>query len=89
MISKDHEQLLQAHLYILNNTDEVMSYLSTHKVIVKDNNPRPSKKWHLMEHNRTFMHWFKFEVLKDPQCFETLMWLVNGLKFDVVRGSLK
>ena len=37
-----------------------------------------------MEHNRTFMPWFKYEVLKDSQCFETLMWLANGLKFDVI-----
>jgi len=27
---------------------------------------------------------FKYEFLKDPQCFETLMWLANGLKFDVI-----
>ena len=30
------------------------------------------------------MPWFKFEVLKDSQCSETLMWLANGLKFDVI-----
>ena len=37
MVSKDREELLQTHLYILNNTNEVMPYLFTHKVIVKDN----------------------------------------------------
>jgi len=37
-----------------------------------------------MEHNKTFMPWSKGEVLKDSQSFETLMWLANGLKFDVV-----
>ena len=31
-----------------------------------------------------FMHWFKYEVLKDSQSFKALMWLANGLKFDVV-----
>jgi len=66
MVSKDLKELLQAHLYILNNTNEVMSYLSAHKMIVKENNPRQSEKWHLMEHNRTFMPWFKPKVLKDP-----------------------
>ena len=84
MVSKDREELLQAHLYILNNIDEVMFYLSAHKVIVKENNPRQSEKWHLMEHNRTFMPWFKSKVWKDSQCSETLMWLANGLKFDVI-----
>jgi len=31
------------------------------------------------------MHWFKYEIFKDSQSFETLMWLENGLRFDVVR----
>ena len=30
------------------------------------------------------MPWFKYEVLKDSQSSETLMWLANGLKFDVI-----
>ena len=30
------------------------------------------------------MSWFKSEILKDLQCSETLMWLANGLKFDVI-----
>jgi len=30
------------------------------------------------------MLWFKFEVLKDSQSSDTLMWLANGLKFDVI-----
>jgi len=34
-ISKSREEVLQAHLYILNNTDEVLPYLDTHKDIVK------------------------------------------------------
>jgi len=32
---------------------------------VKENNPRQVEKWVLMEHNRTFMPWFKDEVFKD------------------------
>jgi len=78
VVNKDREELLQAHLYILNNTDDVIPYLSTHTTIVKENNPRQSEKWHLIEHNRTFITWFKSEVLKDLQSFETLMWLTNG-----------
>ena len=37
-----------------------------------------------MEHNRTFMPWFKDEVLKDSTTSETLTWLTVGLKFDVI-----
>jgi len=32
----------------------------------------------------TFMPWFKDEVLKDSTTSETLIWLANGLKFDVL-----
>jgi len=71
-------------LYILNNTDEVIPYIEAHKVVVKANNPRQAKKWFLMEHNRTFMPWFKDEVLKDSTTLETLTWLAAGLKFDVI-----
>ena len=37
-----------------------------------------------MEHNRTFMPWFKDEVLKDSTTLKTLTWLTAGLKFDVI-----
>ena len=40
VVTKDREEFMQAHLYILNNTDEVMPYLFADKVIVKENNPR-------------------------------------------------
>jgi len=68
----------------LNNTDEVITYIEVHKAIVKANNPRQVEKWVLMEHNRTFMPWFKDEVLKDSTTSETLTWLAAGLKFDVI-----
>jgi len=32
------------HLDILNNMDNVISYLSTHRAIIKENNPRQLKK---------------------------------------------
>jgi len=44
VVSKDREELLQAHLHILNNTNEVMSYLSAPKVIMKEIKPRQSEK---------------------------------------------
>ena len=84
VVTKDREELLQAHLYILNNTDEVIPFLEAHKAIVKNKNPRQSEKWQLMEHNKTFMSWFKSEIDKEPHSSQTLLWLANGLKFDVV-----
>jgi len=84
IVSKSQSEVLQAHLYILNNTDEVIPYIKAHKVIVKANNPREAEKWVLMEHNRTFMPWFKDEVLKDSTTLKTLTWLAAKLKFDVI-----
>ena len=68
----------------MNNTDEVIPYIEAQKAIAKENNLRQAEKWVLMEHNRTFMPWFKDEVLKDSTALETLTWLVAGLKFDVI-----
>lgn len=47
-------EAFQAHLYILNNTSEVQSYLSTHKTYFKSKHPRMSEKWALKEYNKTF-----------------------------------
>jgi len=58
IVSKSRSEFLQGHLYILNNTNEVIPYIDAHKAIVKENNPRQPEKWVLMEHNRTFVPWF-------------------------------
>ncbi|KAK7342752.1 hypothetical protein VNO80_25708 [Phaseolus coccineus] len=84
IVRKSRSEVLQAHFYILNNTDEVIPYIEAHKAIVKANNPRQAEKWVLMEHNRTFMPWFKDEVFKDVMESETLTLLAAGLKFDVI-----
>jgi len=38
--NKSRKEVMQVHLYILNNTDEVIPSLTTHKDIVKDKTPR-------------------------------------------------
>ena len=48
-----------AHLYILNNIDEVQPYLYAHKSIVKENYPKMNEKRLLKEHNKSFSAWFK------------------------------
>ncbi|XP_027364391.1 uncharacterized protein LOC113871494 [Abrus precatorius] len=77
------EEVLQAHLYILNNTDEVLPYLNAHKDLVKTNNPRMPEKWVLNEHNKTFIEWFKVNVGTDLSVSETLQRLAQGPNFDV------
>nr|XP_027193555.1 uncharacterized protein LOC101504995 [Cicer arietinum] len=82
--SMGREEVLQAHLYILNNTDEVQPYLSTHKSIVKENYPRMNEKWLLNEHNKTFLKWFKETILTNNTTSDTLKWIANGPHFDVI-----
>ena len=81
------EDVLQAHLYILNNTNEVQPYLTAHKKIIKQNNPRMNEKWLLNEHNKTFLKWFKDEIVKDDAISDTLKWLAHGPNFDVICWS--
>ncbi|KAK7279834.1 hypothetical protein RJT34_24892 [Clitoria ternatea] len=85
--SKPREEVLQAHLYILNNTDEVLPYISRHKNIIKAKNPRMTEKWLVNEHNKTFLNWFRGQVVNDDTASETLKWLASGPNFDVVCWS--
>ena len=70
MVSKSRLEVLQAHLYILNNTYDVIPYIDAYKVIVKENNPRQPKKWVLMEHNETFNYKSSIIIIS---CFKYLL----------------
>jgi len=83
----DQDKALQAHLYILNNIDEVQPYLHTHKSIIKKNNPRMNEKWLLNKHNKTFVNWFHQTIVKDNTTSDTLKQLASGLLFDVICWS--
>ena len=49
--SVNRKEVDQANLYVLNNTIEVIPYISQH--------PRMSEKETLNEHNKIFLPWFK------------------------------
>jgi len=40
VITPSVEDLLQAHLYVLNNSNEVLLYILQHEAFVKQNNPK-------------------------------------------------
>ncbi|KAK2368893.1 hypothetical protein QL285_082056 [Trifolium repens] len=82
--SMGREQVLQAQLYILNNTDVVQPYIFAHQNIVKENFPRMNEKWLLNEHNKTFLKWFKDTISADNSCSETLKSLARAHKFDII-----
>ena len=55
VITPTVEDLQQAHLYVLNNSDEVLPYILRHEGLVKESNPKMSKNRVLKEHNKTFL----------------------------------
>jgi len=78
------EDLQQAHLYVLNNSDEVLPCILLHKGLEKESNPKMSKSRVLKEHNKTFLDWFKDPIFADNNAFETLRKLVDGPKRNVI-----
>ena len=64
--SKSQEEVLQAHFYILNNTDEVIPYVDEHKALLKNQNKKMKEKALLVKHNKTFLSWFKHRMTNNP-----------------------
>ena len=87
VIRKDQQQVLQAHLYILNNTDDVIPFSNEYKMLLKSVNPRANEKWLLNEHNKTFLKWFKEKIGEKACDVEHLKWLARGPNFDVITWS--
>jgi len=45
IVRKDQQQVLQAHLYILNNTDDAFPYIDEHKLFLKTMKSQANEKW--------------------------------------------
>ena len=84
VITPSVEDLLQAHLYVLNNSNEVLPYIVKHEALVKQNNPKMSKNWVLKKHNKTFCDWFKDTIFAYENASETLRKLADGPKRNVI-----
>ncbi|KAK7406483.1 hypothetical protein VNO78_08110 [Psophocarpus tetragonolobus] len=78
------EQLKPAHLYILNNTDEVAPYIIADKDFVKVANTKLSQKGLINKHNKKFLTWFKDTIFNDLNSSKTLKWLANGPNLNVI-----
>ena len=83
IITLGQEELKQAHLYILNNSNEVVSYIVHQKALVKESNQKMTKNKVLKEHNKTFLNWFKDIIFGDNNAFETLRKLADEPKINV------
>ena len=58
------EMLHLAHMYVLNNEDEVQPYIQQHKDELKYDHQNKTEKWIANEHTKTFPEWFRHIVLQ-------------------------
>uniref|UniRef100_A0A9I9E5V8 Transposase n=1 Tax=Cucumis melo TaxID=3656 RepID=A0A9I9E5V8_CUCME len=89
-IRPSKEQLDQAHLYVIQNVNDVLPYVEQHmESLHKLNSGKArSKKWIQEEHNRSFSRWLSTRValaLEVPKNSITpsLRWIAHGPSPDV------
>ncbi|VVA35006.1 PREDICTED: transposase, partial [Prunus dulcis] len=81
----DQDLLNQAHLYVLENTEEVLPHIEQHMIHIKAAYPKFRKrtKWLQDKHNSTFIQWLRFKVQSELEednhgVSENLRWLAAG-----------
>ncbi|CAL2247062.1 unnamed protein product [Prunus armeniaca] len=75
----DRDLLNQAHLYVLENTEEVLPYIEQHMIHIQTAYPKFRKrtKWLQDKHNSTFIQWLRFKE-DNHGVSENLRWLAAG-----------
>ncbi|BBG93181.1 hypothetical protein Prudu_001112 [Prunus dulcis] len=76
----DQDLLNQAHLYVLENTEEVLPYIEQHMIHIKTAYPKFRKrtKWLQDKHNSTFIQWLRFKVQSELE--EDKIWRIRKFK---------
>ncbi|CAL9011577.1 unnamed protein product [Prunus brigantina] len=82
----DRDLLNHAHLYVLENTEEVLPYIEKHMIHIKTAYPKFRKRtnWLQDKHNSTFIQWLHFKVQSELNeednhgVSENLRWLAAG-----------
>ncbi|CAL8163120.1 unnamed protein product [Prunus armeniaca] len=72
IVSLVYRNLLnQAHLYLLENTEEVLPYIEEHMIHIKTTYPifRKRIKWLQDKHITTFIQWLRFKLVS-PNSFD-------------------
>ncbi|KAA0058413.1 transposase [Cucumis melo var. makuwa] len=89
-IRPNKEQLDEAHLYVIQNVNDVLPYVEQHMESLRKLNSGKarSKKWIQEEHNRSFSRWLSTRValaLEVPKTSITpsLRWIAHGPSPDV------
>jgi len=73
----------QAHLYVLNNTAEVIPYIDAHKKELTTMNLKLNMMRVFQEHNRSFINWFRERIFLDDGAYKTLKLLAVGPNLNV------
>ncbi|XP_040869857.1 uncharacterized protein [Glycine max] len=84
VVTMDLQKLSQAHLYVLNNTAEVIPYIDAHKEYVAASHPNMNMMRVLQEHNRSFINWFRNTIFASDSASKTLSLLAIGLNLNVL-----
>jgi len=76
VITPSVEDFQVAHLYVLNNSNEVLPYILHREGLVKESNPKMLKNRVLKEHNKYSF----YTIFGDDNASETLRKLADGPK---------
>nr|GEX63950.1 hypothetical protein [Tanacetum cinerariifolium] len=84
------EVFQKAHLYVIQNTDEIVPYIERHKQVLKTKNL--GKRIALLEneHSKSFAKWLREEVERElaiskDSVSETVMWISYGPRATIVK----
>ncbi|XP_028242242.1 uncharacterized protein LOC114420582 [Glycine soja] len=88
VVTMTRHDVSQAHLYILNNTPEVLPYIEAHKKHVRETHPKMNMMRVLQEHNKTFINWFRQTIFADNSVSKrlTLLAIVPNLNVPTWKG---
>ncbi|KAL8157278.1 hypothetical protein AgCh_002110 [Apium graveolens] len=79
----DSAQWHRVHLCVLHNFVDVVPFVDLHKETISSEHPEKSASWIELEHNRTFIEWFKShttnELLQNSGSIsDRVKWLARG-----------
>ncbi|XP_074364111.1 uncharacterized protein LOC141704847 [Apium graveolens] len=79
----DGAQCHRVHLCVLHNSVDVVPFVDLHKETISSEHPEKGANWIELEHNRTFIEWFKShttnELLQNSESIsDRVKWLARG-----------
>ncbi|GKC74968.1 hypothetical protein Tco_1125742 [Tanacetum coccineum] len=84
------ELFQKAHLYVIQNTDEIIPYIERHKQVLKTENPGKRIAFLENEHSKSFAKWLRKEVERElaiskESVSKTVRWISYGPRATVVK----